>query len=547
MRSKPARRLSRLSGLLVALVMLAGCGGASELVADNAEPTASESSDSPTDPTSPPPAETDPSPTESPPDGNDGLPEGFGDGPEGAGLDRFYDQDVTWTDCEDGEGGECADIWVPLDYADPDGQAITLKAERELAGDESNRLGSIFINPGGPGGSGIDFLDFIAFDSTVTDVYDVVGFDPRGVATSTPVDCVSDEELDAYVASEPSPDTRQEVREFQADWAEFTAGCEANSGPLLEHVSTVEVARDLDIMRALVGDEQLTYFGASYGTFIGATYAALFPDKVGRLVLDGAVNPSAEPREGSINQAAGFEKALTAYLEYCIAEGDCPLGDDVDGGRQRLMQLFVDLDNDPLPTSSGRELTEGLAFYGVIVPLYDRDNWDYETKALQDALDGNGDTLLLLADAYTDRQSDGSYPDNSLEVQSAVNCLDRPEDESLREIQRRADEFLDQSPVFGVTAQWWPYACSNWPVEAAEPLPDYTAKGAAPILVVGTTRDPATPYEAAVNLAETLESGVLLTRDGDGHTAYGAGNDCIDDAIDTYLVEGTPPDDGTQC
>lgn len=549
----PRHRFSRLRALLVVFVLMviAGCGGATDLVSGDAEPSALEPTSSATEPTSSPtesgPAATEGStepPTDEPTEGASGLPEGFGAGPEGVGLDRFYEQAVVWTECD---GAECADIWVPLDYGDPDGQAITVKAKRELAGDQSNRLGSIFINPGGPGGSGIDFLDYVAFDASVSDVYDVVGFDPRGVATSTPVDCISDEELGAYVASEPSPNTQQEVRQLQADWAAVTAGCVERSGSLLAHVSTVEVARDLDILRALVGDEQLTYFGASYGTFVGATYAALFPDNVGRLVLDGAINPLAEPRESAINQAAGFEQALTAYLEFCIDEGDCPLGDDVESARDRLIQLFADLDRDPLPTSDGRELTESLAFYGVITPLYSRDNWVYETQALRQAVDGQGDTLLLLADAYTQRQPDGSYPDNSLEVQPAVNCLDRPEDESMQEIRRRADEFLEESPVFGVAAQWWPYACSNWPVQATEPLPDYTASGAAPILVVGTTRDPATPYEGAVKLAETLESGVLLSRDGDGHTAYGAGNDCIDEAVNTYLVDGTPPDDGTQC
>lgn len=523
--------------------MAAGCGGAADLVSDDVQPTTQEPTEVSTasPPSSPSPSLT---ATESPTEDPGGLPDGFGEGPPGKGLERFYEQKLIWSECE---GGECADIWVPLDYADPGGQAITLKAKRNPADDVDNRLGSVFINPGGPGGSGIDYLGYVPFDSSITDIYDVVGFDPRGVGISTPVNCLSDEELDAYVASEPSPDSAEEVGEFQQVWADFTAGCETNSGPLLAHVSTVEVARDLDILRSLVGDEQLTYFGASYGTFIGATYAALFPDLVGRLVLDGAVDPLAEPRQSSINQAAGFDKALTAYLEYCIEQGDCPLGDEVEAARQRLSELFVDLDSDPLTTSSGRELTEGLAFYGVIVPLYSRDSWDYETQALRDAIDGNGDTLLFLSDAYTNRQPDGSYPDNSLEAQPAVNCLDRPEDETMQQIQRSSAEFLEASPVFGVAAQWWPYACSNWPVTATEAPPDYSAKGAAPILVVGTTRDPATPYEQSVALAETLDSGVLLSRDGDGHTAYGAGNDCIDDAINTYLVEGAPPRSGTEC
>ncbi len=296
-----------------------------------------------------------------------------------------------------------------------------------------------------------------------------------------------------------------------------------------------------------MGDDKLTYFGASYGTYIGATYAALFPEKVGRLVLDGAVDPLAKPRQNAINQAAGFDVALTAYLEDCVASGDCPLGDSVDGARDRLIQLFKDIDASPLPTSSGRELTEGLAFLGVIVPLYSRDSWSYLTTALEEAVDGNGDTLLFLADAYTERTPDGTYPNNSLEVQSAVNCLDHPENATLEEIESGGSDFTKKAPVFGQAAQWWPYACSNWPVKPTEPQPDYSAEGAAPILVVGTTRDPATPYEQSVRLAEELDSGVLLSRDGDGHTAYGAGNQCIDDAINTYLVEGTPPPDGKEC
>ncbi|MBA3308512.1 MAG: alpha/beta fold hydrolase [Nocardioidaceae bacterium] len=534
-------RLRRLiATAAAAAVLAAGCGGAEDLVGDDDETT---STSVPTEQTTSgsTPSPTDQTTEESP----DDLPEGIGEGPDGEGLDRFYDQQVTWEGC--GSADECAEIWVPLDYADPDGEAVTVRAARNLAGDESSRIGSLLINPGGPGGSGIDYLGYAAFDSTVTDVYDVVGFDPRGVASSTPLDCLSDAELDEYVSSDPTPDDPGELDEFQADWADFTEGCQTHSGELLGHVSTVEAARDIDIIRAVVGDEELNFFGASYGTYLGATYAALFPENVGRLVLDGAIDPLADPRQAAIDQAAGFEVALTAYLEYCVAQGDCPLGDTVEDSRERLIQLFEEIDENPLPTSSGREVTEGLAFLGVIVPLYSRDSWSYETDALRAALDGSGDDLLFLADLYAERQPDGTYANNGLEAQPAVNCLDHPDDASIEEIQAGGGDFIEASPTFGVAAMWWPYACSNWPVEAAEPHPDYSAAGAAPIVVVGTTRDPATPYEGAVKLAETLESGVLLSRDGDGHTAYGMGNSCIDDAINTYLVEGTPPEDGTEC
>jgi pimeloyl-ACP methyl ester carboxylesterase len=473
------------------------------------------------------------------------LPDGFGRGPAGKGLDRFYRQDVRWESC--GSGRECASIWVPLDYADPDGTAITVKAERQPAGDESARRGSLFINPGGPGGSGIDYLSYVGLDSSVTDVYDVVGFDPRGVGASTPIDCLSDEDLDAYIASEPSPDTPAEVSEFEDTWSHFTSGCETRSGKWLGHVSTIEVARDLDIMRNVVGDDGLNYFGASYGTYIGATYAGLFPQQVDRMVLDGAIDPLADPLTSQVKQTVGFEQALDGYLQFCVDSGDCPLGSDVDAARDRLVQLLDDIDASPLPTSSGRELTEGLAFLGIIVPLYDESTWGLETQGLQAAVDGKGDALLALADAYTGRQPDGTYKNNSMEVQSAVNCLDHPQDESLQEIEAGARTFERRAPVFGQVGMWFPYGCSNWPEKAGEPAPDFSAPGAAPILVVGTTRDPATPYGQAVALANELDSGVLLTRDGDGHTAYGRGNACIDEAINSYLVTGDPPEDGTVC
>lgn len=524
---------------VAALALIAGCSGADDISGDGGETTpTSQAPSTSTGSTTSTPTDDSPSPT-------GGLPEGFGDGPPGKGLQRFYDQEVTWSDC--GGGDECASIWVPLDYKHPGGQAITIKAKRQPAGDAAKRQGSLFINPGGPGGSGIDYLDFIGLKSQVTDVYDVVGFDPRGVGQSTPIDCISDSDLDTYVASDPTPDNKAEIQRLEQLWTHMTKGCVERSGPLLAHVSTVEAARDIDILRAVVKDKKLNYFGASYGTYLGATYAALFPTKVHRMVLDGAVDPLAKPRKAEIHQAGGFETALTAYLKYCVAQDNCPLGDNVDQARTRLQKLFKELDQHPLESSSGRKLTEGLAFLGVIVPLYNRDNWPYETQALQSTIQGNADAMLSLADAYTERQSDGSYKSNSMEVQSAVNCLDKPEHESVKDIEAGKSDFLEESPTFGPAAMWWPYACSHWPVKASEPHPDYAAKGAPPIVVIGTTRDPATPYKQAVKLAKELSSGVLLSRDGDGHTAYGSGNNCIDSAVDTYLATGKPPDDGTMC
>jgi pimeloyl-ACP methyl ester carboxylesterase len=535
------RALAAVASAACAVVLVA-CGSAED-VADNSPPSSTDlTTEAPSTSSGPSsaPAPTGPSPT-----GSSQLPDGVGAGPTGHGLGRFYHQSVEWTDC--GEGEACADIWVPLDYRKPDGRAITLRAKRDPATDPSRKVGSLFINPGGPGGSGIDYLGYANFGKAITDVYDVVGFDPRGVATSTPVDCVSDSELDSFLAADPSPDTKAEISRMQRSWATYTAGCVDRSGPLLQHVSTVEVARDLDILRALVGDRSLYYFGASYGTYIGATYAALFPKHVGRMVLDGAVDPLAKPHRSEISSAEGFETALTAYLKYCVDGGSCPLGTDVETARTNLAAFFQQLDAHPLPTTSGRELTEGLGYLGVIVTLYSRSTWTYLTQGLVTALKGQGDVLLALSDVYSQRQPDGTYKGNTLEVQSAVNCLDSPEHESLAQIEDGEAEFDKVAPIFGPVAAWFAYGCSNWPVPRIQPAPDFSATGAAPIVVVGTTRDPATPYQQAVNLAHELDSGVLLSRDGDGHTAYSSGNRCIDTAVDKYLAHGTVPSDGTMC
>ena len=353
------------------------------------------------------------------------LPEGFGEGPPGSGLQRFVDQDVSWEACE---GGECADIWVPLDYDDPDGLAITLKAKRQTATDDAKRRGSLFINPGGPGESGIEYLGFIGLPDSVRAMYDVVGFDPRGVASSTPIDCLSDSDLDAYIASDPTPDDDQEVQELEDSFATFSEGCLDRSGPLMEHVSTVEVARDLDLMRQLVGDKKLNYFGGSYGTYIGATYAGLFPKKVGRMVLDGAVDPLADPHKVAVHQTAGFQTALDAYLQNCIDKGNCPLGDSVAEGEQRLIDLFKSLDQSPLPTRSGRDLTEGLGFLGVIFPLYSKEIWPYLTQAMQQALLGFRRHPAGAGRLLQPPQGNGTFSGNSAEANPAVNCLDRPQD-----------------------------------------------------------------------------------------------------------------------
>jgi pimeloyl-ACP methyl ester carboxylesterase len=435
---------------------------------------------------------------------------------------------------------------VPLDYDDPDGQSITVAvAKHEPTG--ASTVGSLFINPGGPGASGVDFTSANPLDATLQARYDIVGFDPRGVGRSTPIDCLSDSDVDTFVAANPAPESPAEIKQVEDLWGHYVEGCKKLSGPLLEHVSTVDVARDLDVLRALVGDKTLHYFGFSYGTYIGATYAGLFPNKVGRMVLDGAIDPDASPLHAQLLQTKGFETALTAYLQDCIAGGSCPLGESVADGRQAVEDLLAQIAKSPLPTQSGRDLTLGLAVYGIAFPLYDKRAWPILTQALTVATQGQGDVLLAIADAYTARSSDGSYPTNQVEAQAPINCLDNPQHASVADIVSAEQRFERAAPVFGRIGAWFAYACSHWPYTADAPKPDFAAVGAPPIVVIGTTRDPATPYSQAVALARELDSGVLITRDGDGHTGYGQGNACVDGAVDTYLLTGNPPANGLRC
>jgi pimeloyl-ACP methyl ester carboxylesterase len=465
-------------------------------------------------------------------------------GPVPDGLESFYSQQIAWSGCG---SNQCGQLEVPLDYADPEGETIEIALE--MAPASGDRIGSMVVNPGGPGAPGTSTAEDASFyfGQALRDRYDIVGFDPRGTGDSSPVDCLTDEELDTYLASDPDPDNRREVREFVTLGDEYWSGCEEKSGDLGNHVSTIEVARDMDVLRAVLGERKLPYFGFSYGTRLGATYAELFPENVGRFVLDGAVDPSLPTLEGSLSQAKGFETALRAYVKDCVDGGDCFLGDSVDEGLETISDLLADIDAEPLPTDDGRDLTIGNAFYGLITPLYAKDNWPYLDQGLQEALDdGVGNTLLLLADFYASRDKD-TYTDNSVEAIGVINCLDDPWAITPQEAPDYFDDFEKVSPTFGRVFAWSLSSCDGYPFESTEPEIEIDGSGADPIVVIGTTRDPATPYEEAVAMAEQLESGVLLSRDGDGHTAYNRGNACIDDAVHAYLIEGTVPDDGTEC
>ncbi|MDT9595392.1 alpha/beta hydrolase [Nocardioides zeae] len=480
-------------------------------------------------------------------DGGSGGGGAAGEAPDAA-LQGFYDQDIDWSDCEDDDAYECGWLEVPLDYQEPDGETIELRLRREPAAEPDERIASLVTNPGGPGASGADFVTYAPFSSALKDRFDIVGFDPRGTGESSPIDCLSDEELDEYMAYSADPET-PEGQAGTIEWQErFGAGCEELSGDLVNHVSTVETARDMDVLRAALGDEDLHYVGFSYGTTLGAVYATYFPERSQRLVLDGATDPSLDRVDGSISQIAGFEVAWDNFAADCQSLPGCPLGSTPDEASQIIDGFFDELLAQPIATSDpDRPLTAALAQTGVQAALYSEDYWPILTQAIDDGLSGDGTYLLLLADSYADRAEDGTYNSNLMEAFYAISCLDDPTSLGPDEAEQYADDFAEASPTFGQGGEIGLGWCSGYTGRQAEEPREVTGEGAAPIVVIGTTGDPATPYEEAVAMADELESGVLLTREGEGHTAYGSGNSCIDDTVDAFLLEGEVPEDGTTC
>lgn len=464
---------------------------------------------------------------------------------EDPALASFYQQRVSWVDC--GDGFECAEVTVPVDWAEPSGETLALAVKRLPA--KGEKIGSLLINPGGPGVSGVEFADSArsVFGKDVQKSFDIVGWDPRGIEGSAPVDCLDDVQLEEYLSSESSPDTPAEETAAVASMEEFARACEDNTGAILEHVDTISTVKDIDVLRAVVGDERLSYYGGSYGTFLGAWYAELFPWRVGRLVLDGAVDPSLTMEEYSVGQAEGFQRGLLGYMEDCRKDSECPLKGDDDQMMATLAQLIAQTDEHPLQTDDpDRPLTQALFVTGFAMALYSDQLWDTLDEALGEALQGDGATFLMLADYYNEREDSGKYG-QVMAANMAIYCLDHGVDADIDKISAFADDLGEQYPPFGETLGWGILGCAVWPIAPVLQPQELAAEGADPILVVGTTGDPATPYEWAQALADQLSSGVLLTWEGEGHTAYGRAGDCIDDAVETYLLTGTAPEAGTVC
>lgn len=461
-----------------------------------------------------------------------------------ASLDRFYDQEITWKNC--GEA-DCAHVTVPVDYGDPSGDTIDLAVTRVRARNE-HALGSLFVNPGGPGGSAFDYAkaaDYVV-SGDVRDAYDVVGVDPRGVGKSEPLECMTDEQRDAILASDSTPDSAEDEAELIAVSEVPARECAANAAALTPHMGTVNAARDMDIVRAVVGDPVLNYLGKSYGTSLGAIYAELFPERVGRMVLDGVLPPDLTLAEVSLGQAKGFDEAIADFAADCSTQKDCPFPGDAAAVQRALLAFLHGLEAKPL-TSNDRVMNEPVATYVVLSYLYFPPG-DY--ALLRDGLNalvkGDPELFFGMLDERISRSPDGRYTDNSTDAFYAVSCADNPGDTAVEEVRNLAADWAAQAPVFGESLAWGLLACNGWPTPD-EPITEVTAAGSAPILLVSTTHDPATPYAWGQHLADELSNAELLTWDARHHTAYLEGSSCVDQGVDAYLLRGTLPTAGTVC
>lgn len=456
------------------------------------------------------------------------LPESLGDD-----LAPYWGQSVDWEIC-----GEqlCASVLAPLDWEEPGRAAVEIAMRKVPSADPSR--GPLFVNPGGPGFGGQDFAVQLGQDAWAG--YDIVGWDPRGTGDSTSVECGTTEQTDEVFGLDGSPDDDAEKVALEEGWADFARQCRDASGELLDHITTVENVRDLDLLRFLLGAEKLNYVGVSYGTYIGAVYAELFPDRTGRLVLDSAVDITDD--EESASQSEGFELALRNYGDWCAESKTCGLGDTADDVVNDIADFLAGLDAKPIKVED-RMLTQSLATTGIALFLYsDEQAYPSLTYVLTAAMDRRGADLLSAADQLNGR-GENSYETIAFAF-PATRCVDAA-DEGIAAAYEWWVEAKADSPVFA-TNMGLDFVCETWTADAAPPL-KLTAKGAPTILVVGTTGDSATPYEHAVAMAEQLEPGVLLTFDGAGHGAVTGGNECVETAVTKFLVDGTAPEDGTTC
>lgn len=520
----PAKRLAASIASMVLAISLTGCSGLFSL----AEPFATSSASAATT-----------------------LP--LIDAGTSAELLKFYKQKVTWKACSASAESKCGTILVPTNWAKPAAGSLKLAVAWRHSGN-AKPLGSVLFNPGGPGSPAYDWVaqggEGVG-TAKLRKFYNVVAFDPRGVGRSQPkVKCLDAKGTDEMLYGDQAYPigSDQDLAESRAQTKKFIDACVANTGSSIRYVDTVSAARDMDVIRALFGDTKLNYLGYSYGTYMGAMYAAQYPKRVGHLVLDGAVDPTVSDYDQSYAQLKGFDAALKAYLADCLASSGCPFTGTVAQAETRIAAWFKSLETNPLPAGGTRKLTVWSAQTGLIMSLYSNSYWKYATNSFTEAFSSKtGRQFLQLADWYYERNSDGTYASNLMEANVSIACLDSRSTWNPTEVAAQNARMVAGSVVFGRYWQNGALTCSMWPYPLAKRPANIAAVGAAPILVIGTTNDPATPYAQAHSLTKLLKSGVLVTFNGEGHTAYTRSNSCIDNAVDNYFVSNKIPSRDPQC
>ena len=452
-------------------------------------------------------------------------------------LHSYQSQTLQWSACDD--GFECASFKVPIDYSHIDGNSFTIQAIKHVANTPEKRIGSLIMNPGGPGGSGIQYV--LSADSIVSksieDVYDLIGFDPRGVNLSQPIRCLTDSQEETYLGGNGSVQTPADLAMAISAAKLMANACAKAAGRNLSHYSTLDSARDMELLRILLKEPKLNYIGKSYGTFLGTLYAALYPKTIGRVVLDGAVDPNVSPRDANIAQAVGFETALKSFV---AANPTFSI--------KQIQSFLQTARTKPLTEYPNRQLSESLAITGIAAALYDpTDGWPLLKRALASAINrGNPADFFFLADSYNQRDPNGHYVSNQTDISSVISCLDFKDPRTLAQVEADSKAFSAAAPFFGPYLAYSGLSCLYW---KAQPVatPTLTNLKTNPLLIIGTTRDPATPYHWAQGLHKDLLNSTLITLNGDGHTGANRGSSCVDKAMNTYLLTGVSPSHDITC
>ena len=482
----------------------------------------------------------------------DGGPQPTADASVAKELLPFYEQKVSWAACG-GDKTYCSTLEVPADWNNLQGNRFKIAVVYRMA-DSAKPLGSLLFNPGGPGTSGVSWVRDSGEQigtSNLRSNFNIVGFDPRGVGDSEPkVKCLTAKQNDEmfYGASSAPVGSAQDVADTRAKMKKFVDACVKNTGPGLQFIDTISAAKDMDIIRAVFGESKINYLGYSYGTYLGAAYAQLFPKRVGHMVLDGAVDPTVDENTQDLYQLKGFDQALRDFLADCLDNQDCPFTGSLTAAEEKVKKLMLSIEQKPLNTDSDRKLTVWAALTGIVMPLYSQDWWPSLAQGFAEALKGDGTTLLSLADTYNERNEDGTYASNTIESNIAISCLDSRSPSDDASMAAADKELLAASSMLGRYWQFGALTCELWPYPVAKKPNTFKAIGAEKILVIGTTGDPATPYWQAVSLAnDVLANAQLITFNGEGHTAYGLESSCVNKAVDNYFIKNVVPTEDPDC